>query len=114
MRTPLLVARLSTSSLRAARLISLPLRSATQSRKSKRTQHCCSFLQKRSCSSATDTIFTHTHTDAILTHTQTPLTHTPTQTIPKTNPPQQNYGTRSVSPDAPQCIDHITIINSLL
>lgn len=53
MRTPLLVATLSTSSLSAARLISFPFRSATQSRKSKSTQHCCSFLQKRSCSSAT-------------------------------------------------------------
>lgn len=53
MRTPLLVATLSTSSLRAARLISFPFRSATQSRKSNSTQHCCSFLQNRSCNSAT-------------------------------------------------------------
>lgn len=34
-------------------MTSLPFRSATQSKKSKSTQHCCSFLQKRSCSSAT-------------------------------------------------------------
>lgn len=53
MRTPLLVATLSTSSFSAARLISFPFRSATQSRKSNSTQHCCSFLQKRSCNSAT-------------------------------------------------------------
>ncbi len=53
MRTPLLVATLSTSSLSAARLISFPFRSATQSRKSNSTQHCCSFLQNRSCNSAT-------------------------------------------------------------
>ena len=53
MSTPLLVATLSTSSLSAARLISFPFRSATQSRKSNSTQHCCSFLQNRSCNSAT-------------------------------------------------------------
>lgn len=49
--TPLLVETYSTSSLSVALLISLLFRSVTESKKSKRMQHCWSFWVNSSCCS---------------------------------------------------------------